>query len=82
MGLVSCGSVLTESSIDEVEAPTTGESWPEDYRLARELALAGSQDEAKRIYYRLRDATFSQSLQALIHNDLAALAGDCLRTLA
>jgi hypothetical protein len=66
--------VVDRAAIIEVEAKATGEGLPEDYRVARELALVGSHGQAKRIYLRLLAETASHSLEALIYNDLAALA--------
>jgi hypothetical protein len=63
-----------ERNIIEVEAGVACEGHPDDYFLARELALAGSHEEAKRIYYRLLAETATPSLQALVYNDLAAVA--------
>jgi hypothetical protein len=64
-----------EHGIDIIEVgAAAGDGLPGDYCLARELALAGSIDEAKRIYTRLLSETSSSTLQAIIDNDLAALA--------
>jgi hypothetical protein len=58
----------------EVTPPKNGDALPEDYWLARELAWAGSNDQAKRIYCRLLAETASPNLRATVYNDLAALA--------
>jgi hypothetical protein len=62
------------ASIIEVETTPRDEKLPEDYRLACELAWAGSDKEAKRIYHRLLAETTSRRQQAFLFNDLAALA--------
>jgi hypothetical protein len=66
--------VRFDSNIIEIEETAVSDGFPEDYRLARKLALAGSHEQAKHIYRRLLAETASHSLEALIYNDLAALA--------
>jgi hypothetical protein len=62
-----------DASFIEIET-APGDGLPKDYCVARELALAGSNGQAKRIYGRLLAETASRNLQALVYNDLAALA--------
>ena len=71
-----------DSLIIEFHATATSDGLPDDYRLACDLAWAGSNDDAKRIYCRLLAETASPTLQALVYNDLAALAGSAAAFLA